>query len=204
MTKNDPNSRRPIVITTGEPAGVGPELIVGLLQEKHTNACLTVIGDADLLLERARMLGLGLSLSGERLIGPGMTAAVEQVPLRAPSTPGCLDRRNVDFEYDGEMTVDVALNQQLLSYYPFSRLSRPANILIMPELHSASIASRLLGEVGAEKKIGPLLTGLNHSAQIVRVGANVSEVVTMALFAAYSYDSPEKSLEETKKIKKKA
>ena len=64
MTKSDLNPRRSIVITTGEPAGVGPELIVRLLQEKHTNACLTVIGDADLLLERARMLGLGLSLSG--------------------------------------------------------------------------------------------------------------------------------------------
>ena len=100
--------------------------------------------------------------------------------------------------------MDVALNQQLLTYYPFSRLSRPANILIMPGLHSASIASRLLGEVGAAKKIGPLLTGLSHSAQIVRVGANVSEVVTMALFAAYSYESPENTVTETKKIKKKA
>ena len=115
-----------------------------------------------------------------------------------------LNNRKVDFEYDGEMTVDVALNQQLLSYYPFSRLSKPANILIMPGLHSASIASRLLGEVGAGKKIGPLLTGLTHSAQIVRVGANVSEVVTMALFAAYSYDTPEKSLEKTKKREKKS
>ena len=115
-----------------------------------------------------------------------------------------INNRKVDFEYDGEMTVDVALNQQLLSYYPFSRLSKPANILIMPGLHSASIASRLLGEVGAGKKIGPLLTGLTHSAQIVRVGANVSEVVTMALFAAYSYDTPEKSLEKTKKREKKS
>jgi len=97
MTKSDLNPRRSIVITTGEPAGVGPELTVRLLQEKHTNAPLTVIGDADLLLERARMLGLGLSLSGERLIGPGMTAAVEQVSLRTPSTPGRLDRRNVDY-----------------------------------------------------------------------------------------------------------
>ena len=113
-----------------------------------------------------------------------------------------INNRKVDFEYDGEMTVDVALNQQLLSYYPFSRLSKPANILIMPGLHSASIASRLLGEVGAGKKIGPLLTGLTHSAQIVRVGANVSEVVTMALFAAYSYDTPEKSLRKKKKRKK--
>jgi len=97
MTKDDLNPRCPIVITTGEPAGVGPELTVRLLQEKHTNAPLTVIGDADLLLERARMLGLELSVSGDRLMGPGMAAEVEQVPLRVPSIPGCLDQRNVDY-----------------------------------------------------------------------------------------------------------
>ena len=101
-----------------------------------------------------------------------------------------LNSKKVDFEYDGEMTVDVALNEKLLSYYPFSRLSKPANILIMPGLHAANIASRLVGEVGAGKTIGPLLTGLNHSAQIVRVGANVSEIVTMALFAAYNDSKP--------------
>ncbi len=101
-----------------------------------------------------------------------------------------LNSRQVGFEYDGEMTVDVALNAKLLSFYPFSRLSKPANILIMPGLHAANIASRLVGEVGAGKTIGPLLTGLSHSAQIVRVGANVSEIVTLALFAAYNNSKP--------------
>ena len=112
-----------------------------------------------------------------------------------------LNSKKVDFEYDGEMTVDVALNAKLLSFYPFSRLSKPANILIMPGLHAANIASRLVGEVGAGKTIGPLLTGLNHSAQIVRVGANVSEIVTMALFAAYN-DSKPKSISTGAKTSK--
>ncbi len=101
-----------------------------------------------------------------------------------------LNSKKVDFEYDGEMTVDVALNAKLLSYYPFSRLSKPANILIMPGLHAANIASRLVGEVGAGKTIGPLLTGLKNSAQIVRVGASVTEIVTLALFAAYDSSKP--------------
>ena len=101
-----------------------------------------------------------------------------------------LNSRKVDFEYDGEMTVDVALDPRLLDFYPFSRLSSPANILIMPGLHSANIASRLVGSVGAGKTIGPLLTGLKNSAQIVRVGANVSEIVTLALFAAYNSSKP--------------
>ena len=111
-----------------------------------------------------------------------------------------LNSRNVDFEYDGEMTVDVALTPKLLAYYPFSRLSKPANILIMPGLHSANIASRLIDSVGAGKTIGPLLTGLKNSAQIVKVGASVSEIVTLALFAAYDSTSPKVSSNSNKKL----
>ena len=111
-----------------------------------------------------------------------------------------LNSRNVDFEYDGEMTVDVALTPKLLAYYPFSRLSKPANILIMPGLHSANIASRLIDSVGAGKTIGPLLTGLKNSAQIVKVGASVSEIVTLALFAAYDSTSPKVSSSSNKKL----
>ena len=111
-----------------------------------------------------------------------------------------LNSRNVDFEYDGEMTVDVALTPKLLAYYPFSRLSKPANILIMPGLHSANIASRLIDSVGAGKTIGPLLTGLKNSAQIVKVGASVSEIVTLALFAAYDSTNPKISSSSNKKL----
>jgi 4-hydroxythreonine-4-phosphate dehydrogenase len=97
MIADYPNSRRPIAITTGEPAGVGPELIARLLQERRVATPLKVIGDADLLIERAQMLGLDLFISNEGLVGSGMVAGVEQVPLNAPSTPGNLDQRNVGY-----------------------------------------------------------------------------------------------------------
>ncbi len=110
-----------------------------------------------------------------------------------------LNSRNVDFEYDGEMSVDVALNSKLLSHYPFCRLSKPANVLIMPGLHAANISSKLVGEVGAGKTIGPLLMGLNVPAQIVKVGANVSEIVNLALFAAYYSSEKDKVSPKNKK-----
>ena len=97
MTSDSPNPRRPIAITTGEPAGVGPELIVRLLQEHCIATPLTVIGDAGLLIERAQMLGLNLFMSNEGLVGSGMVARVEQVPLNVPSTPGNLDQLNVGY-----------------------------------------------------------------------------------------------------------
>ena len=97
-----------------------------------------------------------------------------------------LDSRKVDFEYDGEMSADIALNNERLKHYPFCRLSKPANVLVMPGLHAANIASKLVGEVGGGQTIGPLLMGLQKSAQIVHVGANVSEIVNLAIFAAYT------------------
>ena len=96
-----------------------------------------------------------------------------------------LNKRNVDFEYDGEMSADVALNKELLELYPFSRLSEPANILIMPGLHSANIAAKLLGQVGGGEVIGPLLTGFSKPIQIMPIGANVSEILKYAIFAAH-------------------
>ena len=110
-----------------------------------------------------------------------------------------LNSRKVDFEYDGEMSVDVALNANLLAHYPYCRLSKPANVLIMPGLHAANISSKMIGELGSGKTIGPLLMGLNASAQIVKVGANVSEIVTLALFAAYNSKEKETSSPGNKK-----
>ena len=78
-----------------------------------------------------------------------------------------LDQRRVDFEYDGEMAADVALNPEAAAHYPFSRLSAPANVLIMPAFHSASISTKLLQELGGATVIGPLLVGLDRSVQIV-------------------------------------
>ncbi len=96
-----------------------------------------------------------------------------------------LDSRAVDFEYDGEMTADVALNANKMAAYPFCRLSAPANILIMPGFASASIAIKMLQELGGVTIIGPLLVGLEKPVQIVPMNATSSELVNMAAIAAY-------------------
>jgi malate dehydrogenase (oxaloacetate-decarboxylating)(NADP+) len=97
-----------------------------------------------------------------------------------------LDKRRVDFEYDGEMAADVALNAELMAQYPFCRLSKPANVLIMPAFHSASIATKMLQELGGSTVIGPLLVGLNKPVQIVSLGAKDADIVNMAAIAAYN------------------
>jgi len=95
-----------------------------------------------------------------------------------------LDRRRVDFEYDGEMQANIALNHALMKeLYPFCRLNGPANILIMPALHSANIAAKLMQELGGAT-IGPILVGLSRAVQIVQTNATVNEIVTAAAFAA--------------------
>ncbi|MCH2393544.1 NADP-dependent malic enzyme [Oceanibaculum sp.] len=96
-----------------------------------------------------------------------------------------LDRRNVDFEYDGEMSADVALNPELHKLYPFCRLTGAANILIMPALHSANISYKLMQELSGASVIGPLLIGLEKPAQIVQMGATVSDIVNAAALAAH-------------------
>jgi malate dehydrogenase (oxaloacetate-decarboxylating)(NADP+) len=96
-----------------------------------------------------------------------------------------LDRRRVDFEYDGEMSVDVALDPELMALYPFCRLSGPANVLIMPALHSANIASKLLQQLGGGIVIGPLLIGLERPIQIVPMNATVSDIINIAAIAAH-------------------
>jgi malate dehydrogenase (oxaloacetate-decarboxylating)(NADP+) len=97
-----------------------------------------------------------------------------------------LDRRHVDFEYDGEMSADVALDHRLMrQLYPFCRLGGPANILVMPELHSANIAAKLLPQLGGGTVVGPLLIGLSRPVQIVSMGATVSDLVNLAALAAH-------------------
>jgi malate dehydrogenase (oxaloacetate-decarboxylating)(NADP+) len=97
-----------------------------------------------------------------------------------------LDRRRVDFEYEGEMSPDVALTPDLLTAYPFSRLRDVANVLVMPALHSAQISTQLLKSLGGATVIGPILFGLDKPAQIVNLGARDSDIVNMAALAAYS------------------
>ncbi len=97
-----------------------------------------------------------------------------------------LDQRNVNFEYDGEMAANVALNADAMAAYPFCRLTAPANVLIMPAFHSASISTNMLQELGGSTVIGPLLVGFDKSVQIVPLGAQDTELVNMAALAAYN------------------
>ncbi|MBP6688621.1 MAG: NADP-dependent malic enzyme [Hyphomonadaceae bacterium] len=97
-----------------------------------------------------------------------------------------LDRReDIDFEYEGEMNVDVALHPNMRELYPFSRLSEQANVLVMPALHSASIATSLLTTAGGATVIGPVLTGLAKAIQIAPLGGTVSDIVSYATLAAF-------------------
>jgi malate dehydrogenase (oxaloacetate-decarboxylating)(NADP+) len=111
---------------------------------------------------------------------PGERAAHVQEAVRL------LDSQRVDFEYDGEMAADVALNPDLMAAYPFCRLSGPANVLIMPAFHSAAISTKMVQELGGATVIGPLLVGLDRSVQIVGLSAKDSDLVNMAAIAAYS------------------
>jgi malate dehydrogenase (oxaloacetate-decarboxylating)(NADP+) len=99
-----------------------------------------------------------------------------------------LDERKVDFEYEGEMAADVALNREAMKRYPFNRLSEPANVLIMPAIHSASISTKMLEELGGATLIGPILVGLEHPVQIARIGATSTEVLNMAAIAGYGLE----------------
>jgi len=96
-----------------------------------------------------------------------------------------LDQRHVDFEYDGDMAADVALNMELRQAYPFCRLSGPANVLIMPAFHSASISTKLLQELGGATVIGPILVGLDRAVQIAPLSANDSQLGNTAALAAF-------------------
>jgi malate dehydrogenase (oxaloacetate-decarboxylating)(NADP+) len=96
-----------------------------------------------------------------------------------------LDSRQVDFEYDGEMAVDVALDKDKLALYPFARITDTANVLIMPAIHSASISTKLLQQMGSASVMGPMLVGLEKSVQIAPLGAKMSEIYNAAVVAAY-------------------
>ncbi len=96
-----------------------------------------------------------------------------------------LDGRGIDFEYDGEMSPDVALDESYRALYPFCRLTGPANVLVMPGLHSAHITSRLAPRLGGGGTIGPLIIGLTHAVQLVPMDASVSQIVDIATLAAH-------------------
>ena len=97
-----------------------------------------------------------------------------------------LDSMVLDFEYDGEMQANIALDYDLMRrLFPFCRLSGAANILIMPALHSANITTKLVQAGSLGNVIGPFLIGLSRPAQIVRLGATVNDLVVAAVLAAH-------------------
>jgi malate dehydrogenase (oxaloacetate-decarboxylating)(NADP+) len=111
---------------------------------------------------------------------PGERAAKVQEAVRI------LDGTRVDFEYDGEMAADVALNRDLMRQYPFSRLTGPANVLVMPAFHSASISTKMLQELGGAMVLGPLIVGLDKPVQIVSLRATDVDLVNMAALAGFN------------------
>ena len=98
--------------------------------------------------------------------------------------PRVLDGMKVDFEYEGEMTVDVALNPDVMAHYPFCRLTGPANILVVPARHSASISVKLLQEMAGATVIGPILIGVKKTIQICSTNSPVNDILNMAVMAA--------------------
>ncbi len=97
-----------------------------------------------------------------------------------------LDGEHLDFTYDGEIAADIALNPDLRGPYPFCRLKGPANVLVMPAFHSASISSKMLQELGGATVVGPLIVGLDRAVQIIQLGAKDTEIVNMAALAAFN------------------
>ena len=95
-------------------------------------------------------------------------------------------RRDIDFEYEGEMPPELALEPSSWTNYPFMRLTAPANILIMPAIHSASISTKLLQVLGGATVVGPILLGLSKSIQICPLSSSVSQILQSAMFAAYN------------------
>lgn len=101
--------------------------------------------------------------------------------------PAVLDSRGVDFEYDGEMTVDVALNAEVQRNYPFCRLSGPANILVVPARHSASISVKLMQEMAGATVVGPILAGIDRRIQICSNVSTANDILNMAAIAATDF-----------------
>ncbi|WP_343564378.1 NADP-dependent malic enzyme [Kiloniella sp. b19] len=111
---------------------------------------------------------------------------LRDVTKRIRDAVALLDERDCDFEYEGEMQANVALDFDLQQQlYSFSRLTGPANILVMPALQSANISAKLLRVGGDKPVVGPMLVGLEKPAQIVQMGAGVNDLVTMALIGAH-------------------
>ena len=111
---------------------------------------------------------------------------VSTITNQPHSAASIMDQRNVDFEYEGEMTADIALDYDLMqARYPFSRLTGPANILVMPGLHAANISFQIMQYLGGGSVIGPLILNAEHPFQVISMNASVNDLVNAAAIAAY-------------------
>ncbi|WP_304619951.1 NADP-dependent malic enzyme [Paracoccus sediminilitoris] len=128
--------------------------------------------------------GLGLDPRVAFLSFSNFGYPVSERAIKMAEAAKVLDRRGADFEYEGEMTVDVALNMDAAARYPFSRLTAPANVLVVPARHSASISVKLLQEMAGATVIGPILTGVPRPIQICSTNSTVSDILNMAAIAA--------------------
>jgi malate dehydrogenase (oxaloacetate-decarboxylating)(NADP+) len=109
---------------------------------------------------------------------------LKEKAMRIRDAVKILNERNVDFEFEGEMAPDVALDKELMKLYPFCRLSAPANVLVMPALNTAVVSTKLFQQLGEGKLIGPVLTGLSKPVQIVPMGSSAEQIMNLAAFAA--------------------
>lgn len=128
--------------------------------------------------------GLGLDPRVAFLSFSNFGYPISERAVKMAKASEVLDARGVDFEYEGEMTVDVALNMAQAAKYPFSRLTGPANVLVVPARHSASISVKLLQEMAGATVVGPILTGVAQPIQICSTSSTVNDILNMAAIAA--------------------
>ena len=138
------------------------------------------------IAERGAMVARGLGLEPRVAFLSFSTFGypVSERATKMHQAPRVLDGRRVDFEYEGEMTVDVALNPERMAHYPFCRLTGPANVLVVPARHSASISVKLMQEMAGATVIGPILTGVDRAIQICSTGSTVNDILNMSAIAA--------------------
>lgn len=140
---------------------------------------------ADIAIKSARVArNLGLEPRGAFVSFSTFGYPVSERAAKMGEASRVLDGMKVDFEYEGEMTVDVALNKTAMAQYPFCRLTGPANILVVPARHSSSISIKLMQEMAGATVIGPILTGVSKPIQICGVNSTVNDILNMAVMAA--------------------
>ncbi|NRP13397.1 MULTISPECIES: NADP-dependent malic enzyme [unclassified Aliiroseovarius] len=138
------------------------------------------------IAERAAAVARGLGLEPRVAFVSFSTFGypISERAQKLHEAPAILDQRGVDFEYDGEMTADVALNPDVMKHYPFCRLSGPANVLVVPARHSASISVKMMQELAGATVIGPILSGVDKPIQICSTNSTSNDILNMAVLAA--------------------